>query len=355
MSFFVGIDVGGTTTTIAIGNDDREVKYVSAQFETRSVDGPEGTLGAITREIAAGLKKLDISPDQIQHIGLATPGPATRDGVLLNSPNFNSKLWNNCAVRQALQERMQDGSPGVAVHYIGDGQSAAFGEYSIRTRWITWDHVSRGDANTQELASLFMAIVGTGLGGGAVQKGRPIRGGQGRAGHVGHIFLPAGAFRYEHDQQLRVGNALATVESAVSLTALTHQLGYRLSLEQWLDHPLNSAPGSTRDQAKQLRELAADGDPLALQLFDDQARALGIGLLGANYLGDYDLIVIGGGVCDMTHELRERYRTTAEQAYRELALDGFRNLDRIEFSICGDEAAVVGALAHAYSFTTMNQ
>lgn len=355
MSYFVGIDVGGTTTTIAIGNDDREVKYVSPQFETRSADSPERTLASIIREIAAGLKELGIASDQVQHIGLATPGPATRDGVLLNSPNFNPKLWNNYAVRQALQDRMQDDSPGVEVHYIGDGQSAAFGEYSIRTRWITWDHVSLGDADKQDLASLFMAIVGTGLGGGAVQKGRPIRGGQGRAGHVGHIFLPAGAFRYEHDQQLRVGNALATVESAVSLTALTHQLEYRLSLEEWREHPLNSATGTTRDHAKQLRELAAGGDPLALQLFDDQARALGIGLLAANYLGDYDLIVIGGGVCDMTPEIRERYRTTAEQAYRELALDGFRNLDRIEFSICGDEAAVIGALAHAYSFTTMNQ
>jgi predicted NBD/HSP70 family sugar kinase len=71
-------------------------------------------------------------------------------------------------------------------------------------------------------------------------------------------------------------------------------------------------------------------------------------LLSANYLGDYDLLVIGGGVCDLAPEVREQYRTTAEQAYREFALDGFRNLDRFEFSVCGDEAPVIGALAHAY-------
>jgi predicted NBD/HSP70 family sugar kinase len=162
------------------------------------------------------------------------------------------------------------------------------------------------------------------------------------------MFLPPFAFRYEHDRQLLVGNAKCTVESAVSLTALTHQLEYRLTLEQWSDHPLKSTPGSTRDKAKLLRGLAAQGDPLALELFIDQARALGIGLLSVNYVGDYDLLVIGGGVCDLTPEVKEQYRTIAQQAYREFALDGFRDLDRFEFSVCGDEAPVIGALAHAY-------
>ncbi len=65
----------------------------------------------------------------------------------------------------------------------------------------------------------------------------------------------------------------------------------------------------------------------------DQAKALGIGLLSANYLGDYDLLVIGGGVCDLAADVRDLYRATAEIAYREHALDGFRNLDRFEFSV----------------------
>ncbi len=65
------------------------------------------------------------------------------------------------------------------------------------------------------------------------------------------------------------------------------------------------------------------------------------------YLGDHDRLVIGGGVCDLSPELRERYRKTAEAAYHEHALDGFRNLDRLEFSVCGDNAPVIGALAWA--------
>ena len=166
-----------------------------------------------------------------------------------------------------------------------------------------------------------MVIVGTGLGGGAVIDGRPTRGREGRAGHVGHILLPEYAFRHPHDRTLKVGNALATAESAISLTGLTHQLEHRLTLDDWKDHPLNDADGTAKDKAKRLREFAAEGDALACELFDDQARALGIALLNANYLGDYDRVVIGGGVCDLSPSVRDRYREIAEASYREYALE----------------------------------
>ena len=190
-----------------------------------------------------------------------------------------------------------------------------------------------------------MVIVGTGLGGGGVREGVAIRGAAGRAGHVGHIFLPTDAFRYEHDQRLLVGNSYGTAESAISLTGLAHQLKYRLALACWQGHPLNTAAGSVRDKAKRLRGLAADGDPLALELFDDQARALGMALLSVNYLGDYDRLIIGGGVCDLAPDVKERYCDVSSSRTSEHALDGFRDQGIIEFSICGDDAPVIGALA----------
>lgn len=349
MSYCVGVDVGGTTSTIAVGNRTREVVYVSEQFATRSVEGPKATISALTDCILRGLAEVDISPEHVGAVGLSTPGPATLDGILLKTPNLDPTLWNQFPIRAELEVSLGARSAQTSVHYIGDGQAAALGEYSIRSRSIIWDRVSISETDGKDLSSLFMVIVGTGLGGGEVRDGRAVRGCEGRAGHAGHIFLPPYAFRHEHDRQLLVGNAKCTVESAVSLTALTHQLEYRLSLEQWQQHSLNSTTQSTRDKAKQLRELAAAGDPLALELFGDQARALGIGLLGVSYLGDYDLLVIGGGVCDLASEVREQYRNTAEEAYREFALDGFKNLKRFQFSACGDEAPVIGALAHAYA------
>jgi predicted NBD/HSP70 family sugar kinase len=343
----VGVDVGGTTTTVAVGSAESNVLFVSDQFATEGDRGPAVTVGNITSQINAALETLGVSQNDVAAVGLATPGPATLDGVLLNTPNFNPNLWNNVPIRAELERALGEGSGSPGVYYIGDGQAAAFGEYSIRSGRLSWDRIDASEITQTGLWSLFMVIVGTGLGGGAVRKGRAVRGKLGRAGHVGHTLLPPFAFRYEHDRQLRVGNALCTAESTVSLTGLAHQLGYRLSLPEWESHPLNQAQGSDRDKAKQLRELAAEGDSLAQQLFADQAGALGLTLLNANYLGDYDLIVIGGGVCDLAPDVRESYRRTAEEAYRESALDGFRDFDRFEFSVCGDDAAVVGALAFA--------
>jgi predicted NBD/HSP70 family sugar kinase len=347
LTYYLGVDVGGTTSTLAVGNDRREIVYVSDQFRTTPEKGPHSSIAAIVAAAREAAARLDIALTDVATVGLATPGPATMDGVLLSTPNLNRELWDNFPIRAGLQSALGEFHGGIAVRYLGDGQAAALGEYAIRSRSLSWDRVPPETLPNEKLESLFIAIVGTGLGGGAVLAGRAIQGSQGRAGHVGHILLPEYAFRYEHDRQLLKGNAYATAESAVSLSGLAHQLEYRLGLPAWKSHPLNQLSGTIREKAGRLRELVAAGDPLAQELFDDQARALGITLLCVNYLGDYDRLVIGGGVCGLTAPVRERYGRLAEEEYRRHALDGFRNLDRLEFSVCGDEAPVVGALAWA--------
>lgn len=350
---FIGIDIGGTTSTIAVGDESRKVLGISPQFPTRSPQGPDATVDDIISQIEIELDRLGKSTADVQTISLATPGPATRDGVLLKTPNLNPELWNMCPIRQklelAFQARVGDRSRDqpAPVVYVGDGQAAAAGEYSIRTGNLDWpESPIIGDHDSFD--SMFMIAVGTGLGGGEVQSGRPVQGSQGRAGHAGHMLLPAEAFRYQHDRELKVGNAFCSAESAISLTALTHQLAYRLTLDQWRDHPLHQVAGSDKDKAKQLRELAGDGDALALQLMDDQAIALGIVLLMVQYVGDHDHLVIGGGVCEMDPHVRERYLGHVKESFYERALDGFRDFTAISFSVCGDNASVLGSLAYAY-------
>ncbi len=344
MRYFIGVDVGGTTSTIGIASGDREVVYVSEQFETRSHEGPDATISAIVAQSVVAMEQVGASIAEVEAVGLATPGPATLDGILLKTPNFHHPLWDKYPIRKGLEQALRVYQPTLAVKYMGDGQAAALGEYAIRSGMVGWNRI-RGLDLAAPISSLFMVIVGTGLGGGGVRDGHAIRGTAGRAGHVGHIFLPADAFRYEHDQKLQVGNSFCTAESAISLTGLAHQLQYRLELDQWADHPLHTAPGTVRDKAKQLRGLAADGDLLATELFDDQAQALGIALLSVNYLGDFDRLIIGGGVCDLAAHIKARYLHGVEQSYTEHALDGFRDQGIIEYSICGDDAPVVGALA----------
>ncbi len=347
MKYFIGIDIGGTTTTVAIGNSSLNICLVSDQFATDSASGPSAALTSISRQVSLMLRELSVSPDDCYGVGLSTPGPSTLDGVLLGTPNLKHPEWRQFPIRAALEDRLRKAGFHCDVVYIGDGQSAALGEFQVRSGTWKWSG-SQESALESNLRSLFMVIVGTGLGGGEVRDRGVVRGLAGRAGHGGHIFLPAAAFRYEQDADLLVGNAKSTVESAVSLTALTHQLAYRLSLPKWADHPLHEIEASIRDKAKALRGFADAGDSLALELFDDQAKALGIALLSINYIGDYDLLVIGGGVCDLSIPVRERYMQMVLESYYRHALDGFRGNARIEFSVCNDTAPVIGAVAYAW-------
>ena len=353
VGFFVGVDVGGTTSTIAIGDDRRQLRYVSDQFSTRSADGPSATIEDIAQQILIGLARCDTTLADVSQVCIATPGPATLDGILLKTPNLRADLWDRFPIRQALQDRLRQLIPSINVSYVGDGQAAALGEFAIRTAQLDWSTCDTFASDSRvvprnDMQSLFFVAVGTGLGGGEVRDGKVVRGSEGRAGHAGHLLLPADAFRYEHDRKNKVGNAFCCAESAISLTALTYQLEYRLTLEPYRNHPLNSHPGTMKDKAKTLRQLSADGDALAVELLDDQAKALGIVMLMVNYIGDYDLLVVGGGICDMSDSMRERYLKIAERSYFDHALDGFRNLKGLAFSICGDEASVLGALRYAY-------
>ena len=207
MAYYLGVDVGGTTSTLAVGNDRREVIHISNQFPTSPEKGPNSSIAAIVAAAIDAMKQLGASLADVATVGLATPGPATMDGVLLSTPNLNRDLWDNFPIRRGLEDALRKHHPPILVRYIGDGQAAALGEYSICSRSLDWERVPAKSLPTAKLDSLFMVIVGTGLGGGAVLGGRAIQGSQGRAGHVGHILLPHYAFRYEHDRQLLKGNA----------------------------------------------------------------------------------------------------------------------------------------------------
>ena len=272
------------------------------------------------------------------------------DGVLLATPNLNRELWNNYPIRAGLQAALGEFHGGIAVRYLGDGQAAALGEYSIRSRSLVVGPRAAGVAAEREAG---VAVHrdrrhGAGRRGGARRPGDSRQPGAGRARRAhsaAGVCVPLRA-RSQAAQGQRlcdggVGGVAERTGAPIGISTRRCRSGRRTRSTRWKARRARSRSS--------LRELVAAGDPLAQELFDDQARALGITLLCVNYLGDYDRLVIGGGVCAFEGAVRERYQRLAEEEYRRHALDGFRNLDRLEYSVCGDEAPVIGALAWAMS------
>jgi predicted NBD/HSP70 family sugar kinase len=140
------------------------------------------------------------------------------------------------------------------------------------------------------------AIVGTGLGGGIVLRGRLVKGATGAAGELGHVHIPMAGL-LEPGQPVPRCNCgfVGDAESVASLTGIElNLLPYWVS--RYPDHELGSLPLS--QAARSVRSYGEDGDPMATRIFEQQAVALGrLFTIAANFL-DPDAFFIGGGVVE---------------------------------------------------------
>lgn len=104
------------------------------------------------------------------------------------------------------------------------------------------------------------------------------------------------------------GRTWGCLEMYTALAGLSYLLADRL--QEQPDHPLASSPLGPKERALALRGLAQQGDPLAAELFDFQARALGFHVANLAMALDPGYVVIGGGLMDTgatTEAFRERY------------------------------------------------
>ena len=81
-------------------------------------------------------------------------------------------------------------------------------------------------------------------------------------------------------------------------------------LKKYPDHELANSATDIQLQVLSLRDRAQKKDPLALEIFDFQAKALGIQIATLAMALDPKFVVIGGGLVDpgsTTQEFRDRY------------------------------------------------
>ena len=81
-------------------------------------------------------------------------------------------------------------------------------------------------------------------------------------------------------------------------------------LKKYPDHPLATSTTPAKEKVFALRSLAQKDDPLAVEIFNFQARALGLHMASLLMAVDSEFVVIGGGLIDpeaTTDAFRERY------------------------------------------------
>ena len=104
------------------------------------------------------------------------------------------------------------------------------------------------------------------------------------------------------------GRAWGCFEAYTTISGLPQFLDYLLP--KYPNHELAKPGVPPKQKALSLRGLAQKGDPLALEIFEIQAKALGLHVANLSIAFDAAFVVIGGGLIDphsTTPEVRERY------------------------------------------------
>ena len=287
----IGVDLGGTKILSGlIGRDGR----IERRYE---IPTPLESQQVLLEGLDAAVEEL--LDDGVAAIGFGIPSTIDqRAGRAVTSVNVP-------LADLAFRDRMR-GRFGLPVGIDNDANAAAIAE------WKTG--AGKGTAD------MVMLTLGTGVGGGVIVAGRPLRGSVGAAGELGHMVL-------ELDGPPCQGACTGRghLEALASGTAAT------LAAQE--------AFGAAAD-AYRLVRLADDGDETALAILDRIGRRLGAAIGSLVNIFDPELVVIGGG---FGAAAKDYLLGPARELVAREALEPGRDTVRIVPAELGSTAGLIGA------------
>jgi len=299
----IGIDIGGTDIKAGIVNQQgMMLKWDVVPTEASS--GKEVLLARLVGLIREYRRVAEAQGNQIVGAGIGTAGFVHfRDGVIAGATG-NLPGWGGTPLRKLLEEEL-----GIHVAVDNDINAIALGE--------SWLGAGRGD-------DCFICIaIGTGIGGCLVVNGEPYRGRDGYAGLYGHQIV------VHQGKPCNCGKQ-GCWEQYASVTALK-QAAAEVFGEQ---SPLARSP-------IRLFEEARAGNQPAVELIDQFAEYVAVGLTNVIHTFNPRKIIIGGAITAQGVFLFDRIRRQVER----MALQIFWDHDSLAIipAQLGEQAGVFGA------------
>lgn len=264
-SYLAAVDIGGTKITVSIADiSGILVKvYQPVQLKGNDITVP----GQVVSLVGFACGQAGINKDQIHAIGISTCGPfETNDtGLVLVAPNLCGGLikargiipndWTEVPLQRELSliyDRIQIENDGISAVIAERMFGAGRGEDNVV--YITWS---------------------TGIGSGAYVDGRLIKGKNGNAPHIGHVYL------VDDGPVCGCGNS-GDMEALVSGVAIARDYGSRARVKDvTAEHVFN---------------MFYKGDQVAESVITKAARYFARGLVTINAILDTRMFIIGGSV-----------------------------------------------------------
>lgn len=342
-SVFLGTDSGATTSkTCGVWADGSPISTKLRQSSTQSHDGTAAVIKGWLEGVEGFLSDNQLNWDQVDGVGLALPGPYQSYGVLDRSANLPLAFagWNfHADYSTALAQKAGRFIPLIVGN---DGDLGGVGE-AARVRG-------------NETASVVMLAPGSGLGAAYIDaKGLPLSGDHLAGMEAGHMPAPLHLLGAGLDKvaafSCGCGRDWGCIEAYTTLSGLPQYIAHLLP--NYPGHALAASADSPKHQALSLRGLAQKGDPLALEIFDLQAKALGLHVANLAMALDPGFVVIGGGLIDpesTTPDFRERYLNGIREAALPYLFPSQRKCMKVSAATLGELSQAIGAaLAALYT------
>ncbi|MBN2189856.1 MAG: ROK family protein [Candidatus Aureabacteria bacterium] len=308
--FAAGIDIGGTYTKVAIISKKGKIAARSL-FETKKFGRFDLWVDKSLSVIKALMELRNIKRNEFAGIGVGAPGHIDSvNGVILALVNI--KGWNDVNLLDEFRMRIN-----VPVFVDNDANMMALGEYAYGA--------ARGTRNA------VCITLGTGVGSGLILEGKLYRGSFMAGGEMGHMPInvngPACAC-----------GGKACVEAYVGNKYIVRRL-IRL---------FGRHPGSVLEKKfkgrfgeitpKDIAMAANKKDKLALKIWEDTGKYLGVCLAGVVNLLDPEIIVIGGGVAKAGKLVFNPVKKTVRQRVMQV----YRHRVKIVPALLGNDGGIMG-------------
>lgn len=313
--YWIGVDLGGTK--ILTGLFDSNFHLVArAKQPTIAEQGGPAVFARIVQCVDNVIAEAAVDPKQIAGMGLAIPGQIVPDSRIVRyAPNLN---WRDFDLTSLLPPAWK-----WPVFIENDVRMGTYGEWKLGA--------AKGSQH------VFGIFVGTGVGGGLILDGKLFNGFNGHAGEIGHIII-----HWLKGVELE---AIAGRKSLMSRAKALLDDAPKRVRKEWKGVDLAAVKSS------QLADFYQKDDPVAVQLIDDAARALGAAIGSVINLLSPEIVVIGGGVAGALGEsFRERIWEIAMRYTLPRAAENVRCLP----AMLEDNSGICGAAVFARDRASRN-
>lgn len=310
--YTIGIDLGGTNIVASVVDDDYNIIGTS-KTPTNSPRSADEIFDDIADVCEEAVKTAGLTMEDIDSVGMGTPGTVNQDGVIEFANNI---AFNNVPARTMLAKRIN--KPEEKVFIENDANCAALGE---------------AYAGCGNGAKDFVAVtLGTGVGSGVIIGGKIVNGVNYAGGECGHMVIVVDG------EQCSCGRK-GCWEAYASATALIRQT--KKAMEEYPDSLMHKL---AKEEGKVSGRTAFDamrlGDIAGIKVVDDYIKYVACGLINIVNALQPEIICIGGGICNEGETLMKPLRRFVQSERYSIHSKIQTKIVKAEL---GNDAGVIGA------------